>query len=331
MSEKKYDSLTEALMSLYAPPLGDIEAEQDMLNERSSGPPIIDDSQNPEISNQQVYTPKFNTVYNTDNMDTSQKSTFEPRENQKINVETVKPGLTSLENNLKENVIPVNLVDEPKENVTDKSEQSKETVEEEVDTVPTISQMYPRGTNLIQLYESKNKTGEPYLKAYKDPSTGIMTIGLGNIKIDGRNVKEGDIITKQKAIQMFNESLKESISELQDLKKYLPKGVKFSKGFESALISILHNSSPNKIKYIKGKETRGFKALKRGDLKAFSKELFDPKVGIVSAGGKIRKGLVDRRQKELQYLDPLERYDIEQKQSGGMIESDPYKRQPRFI
>ena len=98
MSEKKYDSLSKALMSLYAP-LGDIEAEQDMLNERSSGPPIIDDSQNPEISNQQVYTPKFNTVYNTDNMDTSQKSTFEPRENQKINVET-KPGLTSLENNL---------------------------------------------------------------------------------------------------------------------------------------------------------------------------------------------------------------------------------------
>ena len=188
--------------------------------------------------------------------------------------------------------------------------------DEKADTVPTISQMYPRGTNLIRLFESKNKSGKPYLEAYKDPSTGIMTIGLGNTKIDGRAVKKGDKITYDKAIQLFNESLRESIDELNDLKSFLPEGVKFSKGFESALISILHNSSPKKIKFIKDKktgklkETRGFKALKKGDLKSFSKELFDPKVGIVSAGGKVRKGLISRRQEELQFLDPSERYDI---------------------
>ena len=204
---------------------------------------------------------------------------------------------------------------------------------EEKDTVPTISQMYPRGTDLIKLYESQNKSGKPYLKAYKDPSTGKFTIGFGNIMIDGRPVKEGDVITDSKAIQLFNESLKESIDELNNLKSFLPEGVKFSKGFETALISILHNSSPDKIKYTpkKRNETRAFKALKKGDLRAFSKELFDPKVGLVSAGGKIRKGLVKRRQEELQFLDPSERYDIKQQQSGGMIESDPYKKQPRFI
>jgi len=200
--------------------------------------------------------------------------------------------------------------------IADKTLTDSQLKDEETDTVPTISQMYPRGTDLIKLFESKNKTGEPYLEAYKDPSTGIMTIGLGNTKIDGRAVKKGDKITYDKAIQLFNESLRESIDELNDLKSFLPEGVKFSKGFESALISILHNSSPKKIKFIKDKktgkqkETRGFKALKKGDLKAFSKELFDPKVGIVSAGGKVRQGLVKRRQQELQFLDPSERYDI---------------------
>lgn len=200
--------------------------------------------------------------------------------------------------------------------IADKTLTDSQLKDEEIDTVPTISQMYPRGTDLIKLFESKNKSGEPYLEAYKDPSTGIMTIGLGNTKIDGRAVKKGDKITYDKAIQLFNESLRESINELNDLKSFLPEGVKFSKGFESALISILHNSSPKKIKFIKDKktgkqkETRGFKALKKGDLKAFSKELFDPKVGIVSAGGKVRQGLIKRRQQELQFLDPSERYDI---------------------
>ena len=200
--------------------------------------------------------------------------------------------------------------------IADKTLTDSQLKDEEIDTVPTISQMYPRGTDLIKLFESKNKSGEPYLEAYEDPSTGIMTIGLGNTKIDGRAVKKGDKITYDKAIQLFNESLRESIDELNDLKSFLPEGVKFSKGFESALISILHNSSPKKIKFIKDKktgkqkETRGFKALKKGDLKAFSKELFDPKVGIVSAGGKVRQGLIERRQQELQFLDPSERYDI---------------------
>jgi len=237
-----------------------------------------------------------------------------------------KTGLASL-NKKSDNVIPSQEKIDASSNVTEQQQDI------EVDTAPTISQMYPRGTNLIKLYESQNKSGNPYLKAYKDPSTGKFTIGFGNIMIDGRPVKEGDVITEAKAIQMFNESLRESIDELNDLKSFLPKGVKFSKGFETALISILHNSSPDKIKYTpkKRNETRAFKALKKGDLRAFSKELFDPKVGLVSAGGKIRKGLVDRRQQELKFLDPSERYDIQIKQSGGMIEKDPYKRQPRFI
>ena len=251
---------------------------------------------------------------------------LEEQNNREFILSEKKTGLASL-NKKSDNVISSQEKIDASSNVTEQQQDI------EVDTAPTISQMYPRGTNLIKLYESQNKSGNPYLKAYKDPSTGKFTIGFGNIMIDGRPVKEGDVITEAKAIQMFNESLRESIDELNDLKSFLPKGVKFSKGFETALISILHNSSPDKIKYTpkKRNETRAFKALKKGDLQAFSKELFDPKVGLVSAGGKIRKGLVNRRQQELKFLDPLERYDIQIKQSGGMIESDPYKRQPRFI
>jgi GH24 family phage-related lysozyme (muramidase) len=251
---------------------------------------------------------------------------LEEQNNREFKDPEKKTGLASL-NKKSDNVISSQEKIDASSNVTEQQQDI------EVDTAPTISQMYPRGTNLIKLYESQNKSGNPYLKAYKDPSTGKFTIGFGNIMIDGRPVKEGDVITEAKAIQMFNESLRESIDELNDLKSFLPKGVKFSKGFETALISILHNSSPDKIKYTpkKRNETRAFKALKKGDLQAFSKELFDPKVGLVSAGGKIRKGLVNRRQQELKFLDPLERYDIQIKQSGGMIESDPYKRQPRFI
>ena len=251
---------------------------------------------------------------------------LEEQNNREFKDPEKKTGLASL-NKKSDNVIS------SQEKIDASSNVAEQQQDIEVDTAPTISQMYPRGTNLIKLYESQNKSGNPYLKAYKDPSTGKFTIGFGNIMIDGRPGKEGDVITEAKAIQMFNESLRESIDELNDLKSFLPKGVKFSKGFETALISILHNSSPDKIKYTpkKRNETRAFKALKKGDLQAFSKELFDPKVGLVSAGGKIRKGLVNRRQQELKFLDPLERYDIQIKQSGGMIESDPYKRQPRFI
>jgi hypothetical protein len=125
MSEKEYDSLSKALMSLYAP-LGDIKSRQEEIpigsvdSEATRGVAITDDSRNPSVLNEQIYTPNLNTVYNTNNMKKTQERTFKPRENQKINVETVKPGLTSLENNLKENVIPVNIVDEPKETVEDK-------------------------------------------------------------------------------------------------------------------------------------------------------------------------------------------------------------------
>ena len=120
MSEKEYDSLSKALASLYVD-LGDIKSGQEEIpigsvdGEGTRGV-AMDNSRNPSVLNEQIYRPNLNTVYNTNNMKKTQESTFEPRENQKINVE-IEPGLTTLENNLKENVIPVNLVDEPKERI----------------------------------------------------------------------------------------------------------------------------------------------------------------------------------------------------------------------
>ena len=87
MSEKEYDSLSKALASLYVD-LGDIKSGQEEIpigsvdGEGTRGV-AMDDSRNPSVLNEQIYTPNLNTVYNTNNMKKTQESTFEPRENQK--------------------------------------------------------------------------------------------------------------------------------------------------------------------------------------------------------------------------------------------------------
>jgi len=108
MSEKEYDSLSKALASLYVN-LGDIKSGQEEISigsvdgEGTRGVAITNDSRNPSVLNEQVYRPNLNTVYNTNNMKKTQKRTFEPTENQKINVES---GLTSLLDKEKKKSVP---------------------------------------------------------------------------------------------------------------------------------------------------------------------------------------------------------------------------------
>jgi len=53
------------------------------------------------------------------------------------------------------------------------------------------------------IYDEGNKT-----KAYKD-SVGIWTIGVGYTRIEGRPVKEGDVLTLEQITAMLPEVLKE--------------------------------------------------------------------------------------------------------------------------
>ena len=358
MSEKEYDSLSKALMSLYAP-LGDIKSRQEEIpigsvdSEATRGVAITDDSRNPSVLNEQIYTPNLNTVYNTDNMKKTQESTFEPTENQKINVETVKPGLTSLENNLKENVIPVNLVDEPKENVTDKSEQSKETVVEkpikfEFKSSNTLTDFLTGAEGFIPTVSlSVESKLNPKLDKTYD-------IGYGH-KLSSEEYKSGLVygikvkddkgnfipISKEDALKILKEDIKEKgrITKVEYENKTGKKFSDLSKTIQELLVESTFNGlSPKKAP---GLTT----AASKNDIKGIVDNMTDrytgPEGNRVILGDRNKRlwsSYLDKLSQNLskpEYGKLMNKVLIERqpkkKQSGGMIESDPYKRQPRFI
>ncbi len=333
MSEKEYDSLSKALRSLYAP-LADIKSRQEEIpigsvdGEGTRGVDIIDDSRNPSVLNEQIYTPNLNTVYNTDNMKKTQESTFEPTENQKINVETVKPGLTSLKNNLKENVIPVNLVDESE--ISKETKKPKEVVgDKQNNNIINYDSglIYNKDTNIYS-------SSDPRMNALISvESSGKHTI---NDKI---NVPGGDVtdLSKARGITQLKPT---SFSDLKNLKKYARN---FKKSYS---VDEIDNPETNYIigeQYLKSlfkdfknlgyseddAQDLGYIAYNQGYQAVV--DWLSGKSKLKKEGqeyiGKINKVLgIDRGIKNRN-----EYKKIQQKQSGGMIESDPYKREPRFI
>ncbi len=333
MSEKEYDSLSKALRSLYAP-LADIKSRQEEIpigsvdGEGTRGVAITDDSRNPSVLNEQIYTPNLNTVYNTDNMKKTQESTFEPTENQKINVETVKPGLTSLKNNLKENVIPVNLVDESE--ISKETKKPKEVVgDKQNNNIINYDSglIYNKDTNIYS-------SSDPRMNALISvESSGKHTI---NDKI---NVPGGDVtdLSKARGITQLKPT---SFSDLKNLKKYARN---FKKSYS---VDEIDNPETNYIigeQYLKSlfkdfknlgyseddAQDLGYIAYNQGYQAVV--DWLSGKSKLKKEGqeyiGKINKVLgIDRGIKNRN-----EYKKIQQKQSGGMIESDPYKRQPRFI
>jgi len=333
MSEKEYDSLSKALRSLYAP-LADIKSRQEEIpigsvdGEGTRGVAITDDSRNPSVLNEQIYTPNLNTVYNTDNMKKTQESTFEPTENQKINVETVKPGLTSLKNNLKENVIPVNLVDESE--ISKETKKPKEVVgDKQNNNIINYDSglIYNKDTNIYS-------SSDPRMNALISvESSGKHTI---NDKI---NVPGGDVtdLSKARGITQLKPT---SFSDLKNLKKYARN---FKKSYS---VDEIDNPETNYIigeQYLKSlfkdfknlgyseddAQDLGYIAYNQGYQAVV--DWLSGKSKLKKEGqeyiGKINKVLgIDRGIKNRN-----EYKKIQQKQSGGMIESDPYKREPRFI
>ena len=354
MSEKEYDSLSKALASLYVD-LGDIKSGQEEIpigsvdGEGTRGV-AMDNSRNPSVLNEQIYRPNLNTVYNTNNMKKTQESTFEPRENQKINVE-IEPGLTTLENNLKENVIPVNLVDEPKENVTDKSKQSKETVVEkptkfEFKSSNTLTDFLTGAEGFIPTVTEAIETKlNPKLDKTYDIGYGhkLTPEEYKSGLVYGIKVKDdkGEFITisKENALKILNEDIKEKarITKIEYENKTGKKFSDLSKTIQELLVESTFNGlSP---KNAPGLTT----AASKNDIKGIVDNMTDrytgPKDNRVLLRGRndrLWSSYLDKLSQNLskpeygKLKNLLKERGLQKKQSGGIVR-DPYKREPRFI
>jgi lysozyme len=91
------------------------------------------------------------------------------------------------------------------------------------------------------------------------------------------------------------EASKAMSNKLVDANKAVDRLVKIdlNKNQRNALVSLVYNVGATGF----GK-SNALKELNKGNIKAFLKEAFDPKVGFVRTKGKIVKGLVNRRARE---------------------------------
>lgn len=141
--------------------------------------------------------------------------------------------------------------------------------------------MYERAIKCIIHYETSDKP-ERFLKAYKD-AVGIWTIGIGSTMINGRPVKEGDVITLEQAYELMVDHINTEIIP------YLV-NIKTTSQQLEAFISLIYNIGVNGflnstvLKY--HKQNKGPEDM----IKAF---------GMWNkAKGKILPGLVRRRRTE---------------------------------
>jgi lysozyme len=129
------------------------------------------------------------------------------------------------------------------------------------------------GADLIKKYEGCR------LKAYKCPA-GVWTIGFGHTG----NVKEGQVITQAQADALFDKDVQKFVDGVNKLVK-----VEINQNQFDALVSFVYNL--------------GIGALKKSTLLQYvNKKQFDKAANEFDrwnkAGGKVLKGLVNRRNSE---------------------------------
>jgi len=336
MSEKEYDSLSKALMSLYAP-LGDIEAEQDMLNERSRGAERIPEGEDmSQYSNVPVKTPDA-----------------------VVKMLEIEGGLASLPKAIPKKVdlntvavapTPEQIADANTPRLGDKIDliKKRESVGDtnylqKGETKKPKEAVEDKQNNNIINYDSGliyNKDTNIYSSS--DPRMNALisveSSGKHTIK-DKINVPGGDVTDLKKA-RGITQLKPTSFSDLKGEKKYARN---FSKSYS---VDEIDNPETNYIigeQYLKSlfkdfknlgyseddAQDLGYIAYNQGYqavvdwLSGTSKLKKEGQEYI----GKINKVLgIDRSIK-----DRTEYKKIKKKQSGGMIESNPYKREPRFI
>ncbi len=384
MSQKEYDSLSKALMSLYAP-LGDIKSRQEEIpigsvdSEATRGVAITDDSRNPSVLNEQIYTPN-------------------------LNQKTI-PGLTSLKNNLKvpkqseldDTIANKVLTEQARKSLLDKEKKKP------VPTLPTEGQeknkFEPKPGQIIPDFSSREPavTEEPkakeksitsqsdfivddyFLNHFKN-NEGIKKIlgpGAEGGKTDdiahGHKLLGDEITTKMvygidvskgvtdeqsdtiarldiqgergvnRAIREFNQVMKENNikKNFKDLEKWKQNLlIDFSlnnapaKNLAKALANnnitdIVENATDRtfKRKNNKGVLVRKYQSKRNEDT---YKNLIEPFIKDSVSEEKL-KYYLEEVLKRKGFYNRKKHNKIIEKQSGGMIESDPYKREPRFI
>ena len=265
-----------------------------------------------------------------------------------------KTGIAGLNiNGRKKMLESVNLVNEPKENVTDKSEQSKETVVEK----PTKFEFKSSNTltDFLTGAEGFIPTVTEAIESKLNPKLDkTYDIGYGH-KLSSEEYKSGLVygikvkddkgnfipISKEDALKILNEDIKEKgrITKVEYENQTGKKFSDLSKTIQELLVESTFNGlSPKKAP---GLTT----AASKNDIKGIVDNMTDR-----YTGPKGKRVILGDRNKRLwsSYLDKLSQNLSKQdygqlknkvlierqpkkKQSGGMIESDPYKRQPRFI
>jgi len=148
----------------------------------------------------------------------------------------------------------------------------------------------PAGIKILHEFETCR------LRAYKCPA-GVWTIGWGNTFYeDGRPVKEGDVITQERADSLF----KIILAQFEDMaRKAITSNVnenQFS-AFVSALYNIGHGS-PKKSGLIRLKNGQPSTLLKMININPSTPGIRDQFMAWVSPGSSFQKGLERRRKKE---------------------------------
>ena len=142
------------------------------------------------------------------------------------------------------------------------------------------------GRDLIKQFEGCK------LKAYQC-SAGHWTIGFGNTFYeDGKKVKQGDVITQQRADELFDYILEDFINQIKPLIKSLLSDNNFS-----AIVSFAFNVGINNLR-------------KSTLLRKVNANPKDPSISAefkkwVRANGEVLKGLVRRREAEAKLYEQL--------------------------
>lgn len=123
-------------------------------------------------------------------------------------------------------------------------------------------------------------------KRYMD-SAGVPTIGYGTAATSGMEIP--DAISESDAHDLLATEVARISAGLDDALEDTP----ISQGKKDALASLAYNVG---LPAVLG--SKGFKALKAGDIETAHAELFSEDKGFVNAGGKKLAGLVNRRREE---------------------------------
>ena len=123
-------------------------------------------------------------------------------------------------------------------------------------------------------------------KRYMD-SAGVPTIGYGTAATSGMEIPES--ISKSAAHKLLETEVARISTGLDDALG----DISISQGKKDALASLAYNVG---LPAVLG--SKGFKALKEGDIETAHAELFGEERGFVNAGGKKLPGLVNRRREE---------------------------------